>query len=84
MKDKVTLTKAELADLMFEKVGLNKREAKDMVESFFEEIRIALEETQRFVEANPDALDEVVFVCFGQPAYDAYVRTAGELGIAIP
>ena len=41
MKDKVTLTKAELADLMFEKVGLNKREAKDMVESFFEEIRIA-------------------------------------------
>src|ERR1051325_8753670 len=28
---------------MFEKVGLNKREAKDMVESFFEEIRIALE-----------------------------------------
>ena len=39
MKDKVTLTKAELADLMFEKVGLNKREAKDMVEAFFEEIR---------------------------------------------
>jgi integration host factor subunit alpha len=35
----MTLTKAELADLMFEKVGLNKREAKDMVESFFEEIR---------------------------------------------
>jgi integration host factor subunit alpha len=43
VKDKVTLTKAELADLMSEKVGLNKREAKDMVESFFEEIRIALE-----------------------------------------
>ncbi len=39
----ITLTKAELADLMFEKVGLNKREAKDMVESFFEEIRMALE-----------------------------------------
>ena len=39
----MTLTKAELADLMFEKVGLNKREAKDMVESFFEEIRHALE-----------------------------------------
>jgi integration host factor subunit alpha len=38
----MTLTKAELADLMFEKVGLNKREAKDMVEAFFEEIRIAL------------------------------------------
>jgi integration host factor subunit alpha len=40
---KGTLTKAELADLLFEKVGFNKREAKDMVERFFEEIRIALE-----------------------------------------
>jgi integration host factor subunit alpha len=30
----MTLTKAELADLLFEKVGLNKREAKDMVEAF--------------------------------------------------
>ena len=35
---KVTLTKAELADMLFEQVGLNKREAKDMVEGFFEEI----------------------------------------------
>ncbi|MFY9326509.1 MAG: integration host factor subunit alpha [Georgfuchsia sp.] len=39
----MTLTKAELADLLFERVGLNKREAKDMVESFFEEVRTALE-----------------------------------------
>ncbi len=39
----MTLTKADLADMLFEKVGLNKREAKDMVESFFEEVRIALE-----------------------------------------
>ena len=39
----MTLTKAELADFLFEKVGLNKREAKDMVETFFEEIRAALE-----------------------------------------
>ena len=38
----MTLTKAELADLLFERVGLNKREAKDMVEAFFEEIRNAL------------------------------------------
>src|SRR5687768_13870859 len=40
---KVTLTKAELAELLFENVGLNKREAKDMVEAFFEEIRQSLE-----------------------------------------
>jgi nucleoid DNA-binding protein len=39
----MTLTKAELADLLFESVGLNKREAKDMVEAFFEEIRNSLE-----------------------------------------
>jgi integration host factor subunit alpha len=38
-----TLTKAELADLLFERVGFNKREAKDMVETFFEEIRFALQ-----------------------------------------
>ena len=37
-----TLTKAELAEMLFEQVGLNKREAKDMVETFFEEIRDAL------------------------------------------
>ena len=39
----MTLTKAELADLLSEKVGFNKREAKDMVEAFFDEVRIALE-----------------------------------------
>ena len=37
------MTKVELVDLLFEKVGSNKREAKDMVESFFEEVRLALE-----------------------------------------
>jgi integration host factor subunit alpha len=39
----VTLTKAELAEMLFERVGLNKRESKDMVETFFQEIRDALE-----------------------------------------
>ena len=38
-----TLTKAELAEMLFDHVGLNKREAKDMVEAFFEVIRDALE-----------------------------------------
>ncbi len=37
-----TLTKAELAELIFDRVGLNKREAKDIVDAFFEEIREAL------------------------------------------
>lgn len=42
MMEPGTLTKAELAELLFERVGLNKREAKDMVETFFEEIAQAL------------------------------------------
>ena len=39
----MALTKAYFAEKLFEEVGLNKREAKDMVEAFFEEVRIALE-----------------------------------------
>lgn len=31
-----TLTKADLADLLFERLGLNKRESKDMVDAFFD------------------------------------------------
>ena len=38
-----TVTKAELADALFERLGLNKREAKEMVDAFFDEIRLALE-----------------------------------------
>jgi integration host factor subunit alpha len=40
--DTPTLTKAELADLLFERLGLNKRESKDMVEAFFDIIHAAL------------------------------------------
>ena len=31
-----TVTKAELAELLFERIGLNKRESKDMVDAFFD------------------------------------------------
>ena len=37
-----TVTKADIADYLFEKVGLNKREAKEFVDLFFDEIRTAL------------------------------------------
>jgi integration host factor subunit alpha len=37
-----TLTKAELAELLFERLGLNKRESKDMVEAFFDIIHASL------------------------------------------
>ena len=39
----MALTKAEMAEHLFEELGLNNREAKDMVEMFFEEIRLSLE-----------------------------------------
>ena len=37
-----TLTKAELSELLFERLGLNKRESKDMVEAFFDLIHSTL------------------------------------------
>ena len=40
------LTKADLAEMLFEELGLNKREAKEIVESFFEEIRSSLENNE--------------------------------------
>ena len=39
----MALTKAEMAEKLYEELGLNKREAKEIVEVFFEEIRTALE-----------------------------------------
>ena len=39
----MALTKADMAERLFEELGLNKREAKEMVEMFFEEIRSSLE-----------------------------------------
>ena len=40
------MTKAHLADLLFEQIGLNKRESKDMVEAFFKLISDGLIEGQ--------------------------------------
>ena len=40
----MALTKADFAAQLFDEIGLNKREAKDMVELFFEEIKDSLEQ----------------------------------------
>lgn len=40
------LTKADLAEKLYEELGLNKREAKEMVEIFFDEIRACLEQNE--------------------------------------
>jgi integration host factor subunit alpha len=39
----MALTKADMAEKLFDELGLNKREAKELVEVFFEELRDALE-----------------------------------------
>lgn len=39
----MALTKADLAENLFNVLGLNKREAKELVDSFYEEICLALE-----------------------------------------
>ena len=41
------LTKSQMADRLFEELGLNKREAKEIVELFFEEVRAALERNEQ-------------------------------------
>lgn len=38
----MALTKAEMAERLYDELGLNKREAKELVEMFFEEVRGAL------------------------------------------
>lgn len=38
------LTKAQLADMLYEQIGLNKREAKDMVDAFFDLVTESLVE----------------------------------------
>ena len=39
----MALTKAEMAERLYEDVGLNKREAKEFVDAFFDVLREALE-----------------------------------------
>ncbi len=43
----MALTKAAMAEKLFTELGLNKREAKEMVDRFFEEIRNALENNEQ-------------------------------------
>lgn len=44
--DAKALTKAMMAEHLFDELGLNKREAKEVVELFFEEIRSSLAQNQ--------------------------------------
>ena len=41
------LTKTEMGERLFDDLGLNKREAKELVEQFFEEVRLSLEHNEQ-------------------------------------
>ncbi len=43
----MALTKADIAEHLFTELGMTKRDAKDMVEAFFEEIRSSLEQGEQ-------------------------------------
>ncbi|MGO1617643.1 MAG: integration host factor subunit alpha, partial [Oceanisphaera sp.] len=43
----MALTKADLAEQLFSELGLSKRDSKEMVEAFFEEIRVSLEQGEQ-------------------------------------
>lgn len=43
----MAITKADIAEHLFNRVGLNKREAKELVEIFFEEVKTSLERGER-------------------------------------
>ena len=44
--DPAALTKAQLAELLYQQIGLNKRESKDMVDAFFDLIGASLAQGQ--------------------------------------
>src|ERR1700754_3197658 len=46
-EDNMALTKAEMAERLFTDVGLNKREAKEFVDAFFDAVRDALEKGEQ-------------------------------------
>ncbi len=43
----MAVTKADFAERLFDELGLNKREAKEMIELFFEEIKGSLEKGEQ-------------------------------------
>ncbi len=48
------LTKAQMADRLFDELGLNKREAKEIVDMFFGELRISLESNEQVKESDDE------------------------------
>jgi integration host factor subunit alpha len=43
----MALTKADMAERLYQELGLNKREAKEFVEAFYEQVRACLEQGEQ-------------------------------------
>ena len=57
-----SLTKADLAERLYEELGFNKREAKELVDTFFDSVRAALESNESVKLSgfgNPRAGEEI-------------------------
>jgi integration host factor subunit alpha len=44
--EKAALTKAQLADALFDQLGLNKREAKDFIDAFLKSCHLSLQKVR--------------------------------------
>ena len=53
----MALTKADFAERLFDELGLNKREAKEMIELFFEEIKGSLEMVNKLKSQGLESLN---------------------------
>ncbi len=63
-----TITKADLANTLFDELGLNKREAKEFVELFFEKFREALEGGESVdLAASPSARKTAALAAIQKP-----------------
>lgn len=70
----MALTKAEMSEYLFDKLGLSKRDAKELVELFFEEIRRALEMVSRL---NSPVL--AILICETKTNVRAVTRRRGKI-----
>jgi len=67
------LTKAEMAEALFDQLGLNKREARELVDLFFEEIRAALSSGEQVKLSG-----FVTSICATRTGARAAIRKTGE------
>ena len=72
------LTKADLAEMLFDELGLNKREAKEIVEMFYGEISTALESNDQVKISGSVCLCVWVCVCLYVPFHAFFFKVRSQ------